>query len=232
MNSFFTGTGYSVIYYITLATIALIIRKFTKIYDELFRKMLHFILMGSVFVYLYGFEDWYSSVLSCVSFAVCVYPVLKFAERFDSYSSLLTERNSGELKRSLLIVFFMFSVVISVCWGIFGDRLLALASVFAWGTGDAAAALIGKKYGKHKIKNTVKSYEGTFSMFISSFLCVGIILTMRGGMGVAGYVCVSVVTAFVASVTELYSTGGNDTFTCPIASMCVMLPLIYIFGGM
>ncbi|MBR6800326.1 MAG: phosphatidate cytidylyltransferase [Eubacteriaceae bacterium] len=231
MHSFLIGTGYSVIYYITLASLALIIRMFTKVYDELFRKILHFILLGSIFVYLYCFENWYTSAASCLIFSAAVYPALKFFERFRGYSHLLTERSSGELKNSLLIVFFMFSVVIFVCWGILGDRLLCLASVLAWGIGDAMAALIGKRFGKHKIKNTKKSYEGTSAMFLSSFLSVLTILVIRGGINIIFSIVVSAVTALVASVTELYTTGGNDTITCPIASMIVIIIMLYLFGG-
>ena len=45
----------------------------------------------------------------------------------------------------------MFMLAVGVCWGRLGDRNLALASIFAWGPGDAAAALVGKRYGKNKI---------------------------------------------------------------------------------
>ena len=53
----------------------------------------------------------------------------------------------------------MFMLAVGVCWGWLGDRNLALASIFAWGPGDAAAALVGKRYGKNKIGKKVR-HEG------------------------------------------------------------------------
>lgn len=78
---------------------------------------------------------------------IVVYPVLHFAERLKGYSELLTERKNGEIKRSLVIVFVMFSTLIIACWGLLGQKYLVIAAVMAWGLGDAAAALVGKKYG-------------------------------------------------------------------------------------
>lgn len=72
-----------------------------------------------------------------------------------------------------MLVYTMFAVVVTICWGFFGDKNLALVSLYAWGFGDAAAALIGKKFGKHKIKAPMldgkKSYEGTNSRACNCF---------------------------------------------------------------
>ena len=150
-------------------------------------------------------------------------------------SELLTERSHGELKHSLLIVFGMFAVVITVCWGWLDDRLLAVASVFAWGFGDAAAALIGKRFGRHKLRGWhiegTKSVEGCVAMFAVSFVSVLTVLLLRGGMGAVACVVTAYVTAGVCAVVELYSMHGNDTFTCPLAAMCVILPMVHLFGG-
>lgn len=174
---------------------------------------------------------WWNSALSCVVFAAIVYPILRYLERFETFSQLISERKTGELKNSLIVVFAMYALVISVCWGIFGDRQLVLASVYAWGFGDAAAALIGKRFGEHKIPNSVKSYEGTFAMFFVSLICVFVILLLRSGMAWYAYLLTALAVAAVSAAVELYTPGGYDTFTCPIAAMTVMLPLLHIFGG-
>jgi len=55
-----------------------------------------------------------------------------------------------------------------------------LASVLAWGLGDAAAALVGKRFGRHFVRGRLvegcKSLEGTFAMFVVSFISVMIVL--------------------------------------------------------
>ena len=129
----------------------------------------------------------------------------------------------------------MFAIVICVCWGGFGDKYLALASLYAWGIGDAYAALIGKRYGKHKITGPrldgKKSYEGTFSMFLVSVITVFVILAIRGGLGIFANVIISLIVALVSTVAELYSKNGNDTVVCPLSAMVVLLLLLHLFGG-
>ena len=132
-------------------------------------------------------------------------------------------------------MFGMFALVIGVCWGWLNDRYLVLASVYAWGFGDAAAALVGKKWGKHKIAfghaDHNKSIEGTASMFLISFVSLLVILSLRGGLSTVGCIIVSVLTALVSAVTELCSKHGHDTVICPLSAMVVLLPLIHLFGG-
>lgn len=225
------GTVYTVLYYILCAAAALGLRFLIRIPDEVFRKLLHGILLGSLLVYVFGFDIWYHAALSCIIFAAAVYPILHFFERFRAYSQTVTERKKGELKSSLLIVFSMFAAVIAVCWGWLDDRMLVLASVYAWGIGDAAAALIGKRFGRHKIPGSPKSFEGTFSMFAVSCITVTVILAIRGGMPWYGVLITSLTAGAASAAVELYTPGGYDTVTCPLTSMAVILPLAGIFGG-
>ena len=235
MAAFWTGLGVICVYFIICAACATLIRLFTPVPDEVFRKTLHLILLGSLPVWIHVYDIWWMAALSALLFAVVVYPILALAEHLKGYSHLLTERKSGELKKSLLIVFAMFAIVITICWGWLGDRMLAVASVFAWGFGDAAAALVGKRFGKHKLRGKhiegTKSVEGTTAMFAVSFLSVLIVLLLRGGMPLWGCIACAYAAAAVCAVVELYSMGGNDTITCPLAAMAVLLPLLHIFGG-
>jgi len=90
-------------------------------------------------------------------------------ERVPGYSDLLTERGHGEIKRSLLLVFFMFSFILLLCWGILERKYLVLASVLAWGVGDAAAALFGKKFGRIRLRGRGLSGEKTLEGFLAMF---------------------------------------------------------------
>lgn len=235
MSELLRGTGCLLLYFALVASSAFLLRLFTKVPDELFRKLLHLILLGSLPVWLFAFSNWYISALSILLFTVAVYPILCLAEGLRNYSHTVTERSPGELKRSLLIVFTMFLLIVSVCWGWLGDRLLALTCVYAWGFGDAAAALIGKRFGRHPLQGRHiegrKSVEGTLAMFALSFLSVSLLLTLRGGLSLPMLLVVSAVTAAVAAAAELFSLRGNDTITCPLAAMAVLLPMLHFFGG-
>lgn len=235
MQEFFYGTLFVIVYFILCASSALLVRVFLPVEQELFRKILHFILLGSLPVWTIAFSTWYLAALSSLLFAAAVYPLLSMGEHIKGYSHLLVERKGGEIKHSLLIVFFMFSLVISVCWGLMDDKLLAIASVLAWGVGDAAAALIGKRFGKHPLNipliNGRKSAEGTAAMFVCSFLCVLTVLLLRGGMPWYSCGIAAILTGAVSAAVELYTPNGMDTITCPLAAMTVLIPLVTLLGG-
>ncbi len=235
MGEFWMGTGCLLVYFVVCASVALIARRLVWIPNEVFRKTLHLILLGSLLIWVLCFRTWWIAALSAVLFEIVVYPILKIAERWTGYSELVTERKKGELKSSLIIVFTMFAIVISICWGWQNDKMLVLASVYAWGFGDAAAALIGKRFGKHPIEGKHiegrKSVEGTSAMFLVSLVCVSFILILRGGLTWQAVLLTAVVTAAVSAVVELFSLSGNDTITCPLAAMAVMLPLLHLLGG-
>ena len=231
-----SGFGWLIGYFVICVICVLLVRLMVKMHTEYFRKILHFILLGSLVVFVYAFQTWWVSVIAAVVFAVIVFPILAFGERFKGYSELLTERKKGEIKRSLVIVFAMFAVVISVFWGWLDDKPLVVACVFTWGFGDASAALVGKRYGRHFLEGKMiegrKSMEGTAAMFITSFISVAVILLIRGGMPWYGYITTSLITAGVCAVTELYTLDGFDTMTCPLASAAVIIPFTFLWGGL
>lgn len=235
MGGMIRGMAAFLLYFMLAASVALLLRRFVRIKDEVFRKGLHGILLGSLLVLVSFFSVWWQAAATALGFAAAVYPILCLLERIQGFSAFVTERTSGELKRSLLIVFLMFAVEIGVCWGWLGDRLLVLACVYAWGFGDAAAALIGKRFGRHALTGGHiegrKSVEGSLAMFTVSFLCVGVILALRGGLPLYGYILIPVLTAAGVSVVELFSLHGMDTITCPLAATAILLPLIDWIGG-
>lgn len=222
-------------YFLLAASSALVIRKLIKVPKELFRKLLHFILLGSTPVFLYLFSSWQSAVLGSLLFAILVYPALSLAEHIDGYSKLLVERERGEIKRSLMLVFGMISLVIFLCWGILNAKYLALAVILSWGLGDAAAALVGKKFGRHHLKGKYidkkKTLEGTMAMFIISFFTVFLVLIFNVNLAWYGYLLISAITSVVVSLVELSTKNGFDTLTCPVANLAIMIPLLYLCGG-
>lgn len=236
MNIFLHGVGALLLYFVIAAGAALLLRAAVRIPDELFRKILHCILLGSLIVLVFRFSVWWHSALASLGFAAAVYPILAAAERIPGFSRFTTERRGGELKASLLLVFSMFALVTAVCWGWLGDRWLVLAAVYAWGFGDAAAALVGKRWGRHKIRfgptDGSKSAEGSAAMLVTSLVSVAVILALRGGLSPAGYVVIPIVTALVSALAELYSRGGYDTVICPLSAMAALIPLLHLFGGL
>lgn len=223
------------LYIIPAATIMLSARKIMKIPNELFRKILHFILLGAYIPFLFAFETWWISAALAAILIIVIYPVLMLAGKIPAFSSFVNERKEGELKNSLVLAFGMMAVSICICWGWFGDKYLVLASVYAWGVGDAFAALIGKQFGKHKIKwkfaDAHKSVEGSLAMFLTSTLSVYLMLSIRGGLDMISCLVISILTSVACTLVELCTKNGFDTVSCPTAAMIVMIPLIHLLGG-
>ncbi len=236
MNELLRGLGWFAIYIIVFVSMLVVLRMTVKIHDEVFRKILHCVALGFVLVWVNVFRHWWWSLAACLILMVPIGPALKLAQRSPKFSAFFSERRKGEIISSFYLLFAMFAVVIAVCWGLLGDKWLACASVYAWGFGDAAAALIGKRFGKRKIAFKPvcgkKSWEGTTAMFATSFVSVLAVLLVRGGLGVVGYMVISLVTALVSAAIELFSGDGCDTITCPLGAMVTLIGLLWVFGGL
>ncbi len=235
MQEFLYGTSMFLLYIIPMASVMLLSRKIFKIPDELFRKILHFILLGVYLVFLFAFETWWISATLAGIMMVIIYPILMLAGKIPHFSSFVNERKKGEFKNSMVLAFGMIIASICICWGWIGDKYLVLASVYAWGIGDAFAALIGKRFGKHKIKwkfaDSHKSIEGSLAMFLTSALSVCVILLIRGGLDIVSCLIISFVASLVCTFIELCTKNGLDTISCPTGAMLVIIPLIKLLGN-
>ena len=230
MQLFLYGAGVSVRYIMIAAGIMLLARVCVTIPDELFRKALHFILLGAYIPLVFAFEVWWMAAAFAASLIVILFPVLFFAEKIPMFSSFVNERKKGEFRSSMVLAVGMMVFSVSVCWGLFADRYLVLASIYAWGIGDGLAALVGKRFGKHKIKwklaDGKKSVEGSAAMFICAFMSVLIVLLVRGGIGVIMCFVIALLAALVCTLAELCAKNGWDTVVCPVSAMAVIIPLV------
>ena len=234
MQPFLYGTGVTMLYIVVAVAIMLLLRKLITIPDELFRKILHFILLGAYIPLVFAFDKWWMATIFSTSLILILFPALFFAEKIPMFSSFMNERKKGEFKSSMVFAVGMMAFSTAICWGMFGDKYLVLASIYAWGIGDALAALIGKRFGKHKINwklaDGKKSIEGSLAMFLCAFASVFSVLFFRGGIGVAMCAVIAVFAAFVCTITEMCTKNGLDTVVCPVSAMVVIIPLTLLIG--
>lgn len=221
--------GELILYLIPCVLILLPVRFFTKIPSFIFRKLLHIVAFSGLTVMLLAAANWQSAAITSVLIAVIIYPLLALLEKYSWYSSLFVEKKPGEIKMSLLLLFFMFAAVIAVAWGMYAKPHTAAASILMWGVGDAAAALVGIPFGRHKVSfppvRGRKSWEGSGAMLAAGaltgicLLCVCFGYPVRIVPGVlAG--------AFAGAVTELLSPTELDTVTVPLTVMIILLVLL------
>ncbi len=235
MQEFIKGALILFAYFGILASILLILRKLIKIPDELFRKLLHYTMQGSYLLFVTAFVNWWHSALFGFLIVAVAYPIFAVLGRTENFSAFMTERKKGEFCSSLVITFVMLALCNAVCWGWLGDRYFGVACMYAWGIGDGFAALIGKQFGRHKIRlkyaDHKKSAEGSIAMFVTSSIAVVTVLLLCGQAGVPACIVVGLTGAGAATVVELYAPDGKDTMLCPLAAMAVMIPLMMLFGG-
>ena len=221
------------LHFLFFAAITVLANKKFKLPAEIFRKSLHMIAVFSILPIVLASGSWVISALVAALFAAEAYIGTKFGNIEKNVA--MKERYAGEQQKSMLLLFATYIIIIGVCWGLLGHQWAAVASVLAWGVGDALAAIIGKRFGKHKIQGKFiegqKSMEGTLAMFVSAFITV--LLVLFALTAFPYWVCILVTfwIALFATLAELFSKNGRDTFFCPTSSMLGFVILIMVIGG-
>lgn len=214
-------------YIIPCVAILLPIRYFSKVPDYVFRKLLHIVAFTCVAWMVLSAKSWQAAVLTCVLFSAAIYPLLMSLERQTWYSNLFVEKEPGEIKMSLLLLFMMSAALIAVCWGLFNRSYIAVTSILMWGVGDATAALIGRPFGKHKVKikpaDGKKSWEGSGAMLLTSFLCGFAALLLFESLTVSRAVLCAGLSSLLGTATELFSPSEYDTLTVPVVIAAALL---------
>lgn len=230
------GFGLFVGYFIVAGLPPILLKVYLNTPFEVTRKMYHLVIALSIFPLLNLFSTWYAAVMAVFAFVLMIYPVLGLVENFPLYKRIAVERESGEFRRSLLIVQLSIAALIFVFWGLLGVdwQYIAVVAVVAWGFGDAAAALVGKAFGRRPILHPriegTKTYEGTLAMFLVAGMTIFLTLLVYAGQPWPVSLAVAALVAPVSATVELFSQRGMDTLTVPFSVAFSVLPLMSLFS--
>lgn len=206
------------------------VRLFTKVPSFVFRKLLHMVAFTCITFTMISASSWQPAALTAVIIAVLIFPVLSMLENESWYGHVFVQKSRGEIKRSLLMLFFMFAALISIAWGIFDKPYAAAAAILMWGVGDASAALVGIPFGRHKVMirpvSGKKSWEGTIAMFAAALAAGCLILMAYYGFRTGNVWLALTVGALLGAATELFSGSEWDTVTVPAVILTVMLLIL------
>ncbi len=216
--------------YLAVCVAVLLFFRLTRtIPQPVFRKMLHFVAMTSVPFMVYMSDDWQPVVLIAVIVAVVAYPLLVLGERWSGFHHFFAEKREGEIKRSLLDLFLPQAALTLIFYGGLHLPHVVVAAILTWGVGDTFAALIGIRYGKHKVSfkhaDRNKSWEGTLAGGAAAFVTCLVMLLLTSPYTPAKCVLLSLLTAPVSAGVELFTKNGNDTITVPAANAVVLAVL-------
>ncbi len=193
------------------ALVAFVFHKFHLVKSEGIRKFIHIATSFLIFPVIYGIKEPALRYVGPLFFV--------FFNAIASYGGMGRAIGLSDEKRHIGLVIYPLSVLFLVF--LFNKGYMsaesAASGVLIMGLGDGMAALIGTKWGKHKykvFKLGEKSVEGTFSMFVASFLVVYIISPCR--------VLAALFVALFSSLVENISPSGVDNATVPILSSLLL----------
>lgn len=96
------------------------------------------------------------------------------------------------------------------------EKGIAMASLCFLACGDLAASLVGKKWGRIRIKG--KSLEGGLGSLLACLLIGIVLLVLRLKLSFG----ILLIGALTASIVELFSPGRRDNLTIPLFSGLIM----------
>jgi phytol kinase len=209
-----------VVWVLLILAIAWVINRFANDDPEIVRKIVH-IGTGNV-ILLAWWLDMPASIGITASIVASAITLL-------SYRLPILPGINSVGRQSLGTFFYSvsFGVLIACFWYLQQPQYAALGIlVMTWG--DGLAALIGQRFGKHKYKllGGQKSWEGSLTMCVVSYIVSSLIL-----LGVQGNTwstwLVSLVVALVAAGLEAFSFLGIDNLTVPLGSAALAFFLVH-----
>ena len=203
------------------------IRLLTRIPSFVFRKLLHIAACTFSSLMILTARSWQSTALACLIAMLALYPLLTICEKKTWYAGLLVQKSAGEVRRSMMMIFCVVAVIVCAAWGLFGQRQLAACAILMWGTGDAAAALVGIPFGSHKVKSRwtdgKKSWEGSAAMLGVSLVCGFCVLLWGQELPWPHALWAAGAAAILGTAVELFSPSEYDTVTVPAVVTAALL---------
>lgn len=185
---------------------------------ELSRKVVH-VASGAVCLL---FPIFVESLVSVLILAILFVIFLFVATRFRALACLNSvDRRSHGSEFYPLAVFFLFFVSRDRWWLYFTALLILAVS-------DAAAALIGSRFGKHRYrvgKQDVKSLEGSIAFFGITYFVIAGLLNISGEVPTASALFIAFLVGMLLMGAEAISVHGTDNIFVPVLTCYVLLKI-------
>jgi len=128
---------------------------------------------------------------------------------------------------------FLYAISYTILAGLFASQPYLIAvGILPMAYGDASAALIGKKFGKHQYHIFAKkSLEGSLAMLIVTLTCLlagGIFFSFFTQISTISILIIGIGVATLSVIAEAVTPKGFDNITIPLLSV---LLAIFLLGG-
>ncbi|WP_077368142.1 diacylglycerol/polyprenol kinase family protein [Anaerosalibacter sp. Marseille-P3206] len=214
------GIIVSFVYIFLIIAVATILNKRDLISNEGSRKFIHIMLSNWWFIAMHYFKTPMSASIVPAIFVLINYLSYK--------NNIFKAMEREEEEETLGTVYYAVSLLILSLIS-FSEKLspwIGAAGILVMGYGDGFAAIIGSKYGKHRLNfgSIKKSVEGSLAMFVFSFICLFAITFYTNSLHSFGYV---ILIAVVATIVELFSPKGTDNLAVPLVVSLLYYLLVF-----
>ena len=195
---------------------------------ELVRKSIHLCSLSIPIIYYYITRELALYILVPLAFFSLVFDLLRhynpFVKKtfFSLFGFMLRSHETDQKKKNLNgATYVLLSAVIVVA--VF-PKVIVITSFAVLIIGDIFAALIGRKFGKHKF--LCKSLEGTLAFFVTALIVI--VLAPKVNYTYMEYL-IGIIAVAIGAIVENISQGwADDNLTIPVSIGLVMWGLYLI----
>lgn len=197
--------------------------------DELVRKLIHLFSLSIPIIYYFISRKEGIIILSIMTFISLLAEALRyyapsFNVFFTSAFGFLLRKHEVDSKRKNLTGATYVFISALICIIVF-PKLIFITAFSILIISDIMAALIGRRYGRHKF--LAKSLEGTLAFFVSAIIVV--FLTPKF-LGLPEEYFIAVFASAVGAIAENISFGfADDNLSVPLSVGLTMLGLYSLF---
>jgi phytol kinase len=227
------GLAASYAYATGLILVAQALRRAFGAPQELTRKLVHIGAGMWVFAVLALFDTWQIGVLPFATFVLINYLFYRFR--------LFSAMDAADSPPGTVYFALAITLLFSLLWRPASplDRApIAVAGAMALTWGDALAALVGRRWGRHRYRlgASGRSWEGSAVMFVVSAAVIFLVLVLLPGsalspyalpIGVSRALRAALLGAGVAALAEAASPRGTDNLSVPLVTAGVVLLVVY-----
>lgn len=198
---------------------------------QIMRRVFH-MFCGTAIATLYWVSFSHSQMVHFIGTIACVlYLVEQIRINYPETAAKLLPftkfvmRAEEQLKESAMMPYAMAVLLTIITF----PKPIALVGIYTLAFADPMSAIIGIRFGKHKISEH-RSYEGSAAFFLSTFLATFIVLASFGtGVGFMT-VLISLLMGIFCTAFDLIPLKIDDNLTIPIFTSISLWTLSVLFG--
>ncbi|HDP98587.1 MAG TPA: DUF92 domain-containing protein, partial [bacterium] len=207
MNQNIIGIIVSFAFVFAIILIATIIQKIFKLSNEFSRKIIHIGVGNWIFLALYYFSAWYYAVIGPAAFILINF----LSYKYNIFKAMeLEKKNPGTV---------YYSISLTICTLLSFSQTPALIypflGILAMTWGDGMAAVIGARFPIKQLRPG-KSLGGFIAFFVFTSVSVLIYLLVYSSLPTADLIRITLVTALLGGLIEIFSRKNWDNLTVPL----------------